>query len=88
MDAIRKKMQSLKSETSGLCAIIDGFEKATKESAAKAEQVQKQVKEVEGDVLALTRRIMLMEEEDKKAVETLCHTVTRWQSLQKLLTMS
>ena len=46
------------------------------------------MKEVEGDISALTRRIMLMEEEDKKAVETLCHTVTRWQSLQKLLTMS
>ena len=39
MDAIRKKMQSLKSETDGLYAIIDGFEKATKESAAKADQV-------------------------------------------------
>ena len=46
------------------------------------------MKEVEGDISALTRRIMLMEEEDKKAVETLCHTVTRWQSLQKLLTTS
>ena len=39
MDAIRKKMQSLKSETYGLYAIIEGFEKATKESAAKADQV-------------------------------------------------
>ena len=39
MDAIRKKMHSLKSETDGLCAIIDGFERATKKSAAKAEQV-------------------------------------------------
>ena len=39
MDAIRKKMQSLKSETDGLYAIIDGFEKATKVSAAKADQV-------------------------------------------------
>ena len=39
MDAIRKKMQSLKSETDGLYAIIDGFEEATKESAAKADQV-------------------------------------------------
>ena len=40
MDAIRKKMQSLKSETDGLYAIIDGFEKATKVSAAKADQVR------------------------------------------------
>merc|ERR1712243_135536 len=34
-------------------------------------------KEVEADVAALTRRIMLMEEEDKKAADTLCNTVTK-----------
>ena len=34
-------------------------------------------KEVESDVSALTRRIMLMEEEDKKSAETLCGTVTK-----------
>merc|ERR1712126_351259 len=34
-------------------------------------------KEVEADVAALTRRIMLMEEEDKKSAETLCATVTK-----------
>merc|ERR1712004_138656 len=34
-------------------------------------------KEVESDVSALTRRIMLMEEEDKKAAEQLCQTVTK-----------
>merc|ERR1711983_521274 len=33
--------------------------------------------EVESDVAALTRRIMLMEEEDKKAADTLCNTVTK-----------
>merc|ERR1711972_1028194 len=33
--------------------------------------------EVESDVSALTRRIMLMEEEDKKSAETLCQTVTK-----------
>merc|ERR1711915_1050269 len=33
--------------------------------------------EVESDVSALTRRIMLMEEEDKKAAEQLCQTVTK-----------
>merc|ERR1711963_513479 len=32
--------------------------------------------EVESDVSALTRRIMLMEEEDKKAAEQLCQTIT------------
>jgi len=112
MDAIRKKMQSLKSETDGLYATIRGFEDATKEATARADQADcdirdygkkvqnleisydetndkltkasesleeadKQYKEVEGDVAALTRRIMLMEEEDKKAADTLCTTVTK-----------
>merc|ERR1712083_776286 len=34
-------------------------------------------KEVEGDIAALSRRIMLMEEEAKKAETTLCTTVTK-----------
>ena len=41
------------------------------------EEAEKQFKEVESDVSALTRRIMLMEEEDKKAAEQLCQTVTK-----------
>merc|ERR1711971_1497249 len=112
MDAIRKKMQSLKSETDGLYNTIAGFEEATREAAASADQAdcdirdfdkkvqqleigfdetndkltkanesleeaEKQFKEVESDVSALTRRIMLMEEEDKKAAEQLCTTVTK-----------
>merc|ERR1711990_18235 len=112
MDAIRKKMQSLKSETDGLYKTIAGFEEATGEAAARADQAdcdirdygkkvqqleigfdetndkltkatesleeaEKQFKEVESDVSALTRRIMLMEEEDKKAAEQLCATVTK-----------
>merc|ERR1711970_1220392 len=112
MDAIRKKMQSLKAETEGLYATIRGFEDATKEATGRAEQADcdirdygkkvqqlemgydetndkltkasesleeadKQFKEVEGDVAALTRRIMLMEEEDKKSADTLCNTVTK-----------
>merc|ERR1712165_576474 len=112
MDAIRKKMQSLKSETDGLYNTIAGFEEATREAAARADQVdcdirdygkkvqqleigfdetndkltkatesleeaEKQFKEVESDVSALTRRIVLMEEEDKKAAEQLCQTVTK-----------
>merc|ERR1712210_257740 len=111
MDAIRKKMQSLKSETDGLYKTISGFEEATREAAARADQAdcdirdygkkvqqleigfdetndkltkanesleeaEKQFKEVESDVSALTRRIMLMEE-DKKAAEQLCATVTK-----------
>merc|ERR1712130_525069 len=112
MDAIRKKMQSLKSETDGLYNTISGFEEATREAAARADQAdcdirdygkkvqqleigfdetndkltkanesleeaEKQFKEVGSDVSALTRRIMLMEEEDKKAAEQLCATVTK-----------
>merc|ERR1711883_12864 len=112
MDAIRKKMQSLKSETDGLYNTIAGFEEATREAAARADQADcdirdygkkvqqleigfdetndkltkanesleeadKQFKEVESDVSALTRRIMLMEEEDKKAAEQLCATVSK-----------
>merc|ERR1712212_484610 len=112
MDAIRKKMQSLKGETDGLYATIQGFEDATSEAAARADQAdcdirdygkkvqspeigfdetndkltkateslkeaEKQFKEVEGDVSALTRRIMLMEEEDKKSADTLCNTITK-----------
>merc|ERR1711972_58170 len=40
-------------------------------------ETDKQFKEVESDVSALTRRIMLMEEEDKKSAEQLCQTVTK-----------
>merc|ERR1712223_1990912 len=106
MDAIRKKMQSLHGETDGLYNTIAGFEEATREAAARADQAdcdirdygkkvqqleigfdetndkptkatesleeaEKQFKEVESDVSALTRRIMLMEEEDKKSAEQL-----------------
>merc|ERR1712061_288333 len=112
MDTIRKKMQSLKSETDGLYNTIAGFEEATREAAARADQAdcdirdygkkvqqleigfdetndkltkatesleeaEKQFKEVESDVSALTRRIMLMEEEDKKSAEQLCQTITK-----------
>merc|ERR1712013_133505 len=112
MDAIRKKMQSLKGETDGLYATIRGFEEATKEATGRADQADcdirdygkkvqsleiaydetndkltkateslgeadKQFKEVEGDVAALTRRIMLMEEEDKKSADVLCTTITK-----------
>jgi len=105
-------MQSLKGETDGLYATIAGFEEATREAVARADQAdcdirdygkkvqqleigfdetndkltkatesleeaEKQFKEVESDVSALTRRIMLMEEEDKKTAETLCQNVTK-----------
>merc|ERR1712051_745915 len=112
MDAIRKKMKSLKDETDGLYNIINKFEDETKESNAVLAQAEcdirdygkkvhgfeiefdetldklnkanesfeekdKMHKEVEGDISALTRRIMLMEEESKKAEITLANTVTK-----------
>ena len=112
MDAIRKKMQSLKSETDSLYSIIHNFEEDAKESNRRSDQAdcdirdygkkvhgleiefdetcdklqkasesleekEKMYKEVEADVSALTRRIMLMEEEAKKSEQTLADTVTR-----------
>merc|ERR1711930_5403 len=50
--------------------------KLTKASES-LEEADKQFKEVESDVAALTRRIMLMEEEDKKSADNLCNTVTK-----------
>ena len=41
MDAIRKKMQSLKAETDGLYATIQKFEDATKEYNRQADQVSR-----------------------------------------------
>merc|ERR1712045_726463 len=112
MDAIRKKMKSLKDETDQLYAIINKFDEATKESNRVADQADcdirdfgkkvhgfeiafdetldklnkalaafeekdKMHREVEADIAALTRRIMLMEEEAKKAETTLANTVTK-----------
>jgi len=112
MDAIRKKMQSLKAETEGLYATIKKFEDDTKMYVARADQAdcdlrdygkkvqnleigfdetndkltkatesleekEKTFKEVESDVSALSRRIMLMEEEAKKSEQTLADTVTK-----------
>merc|ERR1711910_254147 len=112
MDAIRKKVKSLKDETDGLYAIIQKFEDQTKEANALADQCDcdirdygkkvhgyeieldettdklnkanesyeekdKMHKEVEGDISALARRIMLMEEESKKAEVSLANTVTK-----------
>merc|ERR1711936_67139 len=118
MDAIRKKMQSLKSETDGLYAVIKGFEDETKESNRRSDQAdcdirdygkkvhgleiefdetcdklqkatesleekEKMYREVEGDVSALSRRIMLMEEEAKKSEENLAGTVTKLATTSK-----
>merc|ERR1719239_1982924 len=65
-----KKVQNLEM---GYDETNDKLTKATE----SLEEADKQYKEVEADVAALTRRIMLMEEEDKKAADTLCNTVTK-----------
>merc|ERR1711902_166920 len=118
MDAIRKKMQSLKAETDGLYATIQKFEDATWESNRQADQAdcdirdfgkkvqnleiafdetndklqkatesleekEKMFKEVEADVCALSRRIMLMEEEAKKSEQNLADTVTKLANTSK-----
>merc|ERR1712108_65627 len=112
MDAIRKKMKSLKDETDQLYSIIRKFEEDTKEANEVLNQAEcdirdygkkvhgfeiefdettdklnkanesfeekdKMHKEVEADIAALTRRIMLMEEESKKAEVNLANTVTK-----------
>merc|ERR1712038_893796 len=64
------KVQSLEM---GYDETNDKLTKATE----SLEEAEKQFKEVEGDVAALTRRIMLMEEEDKKSADTLCNTITK-----------
>jgi len=46
-------------------------------AAESLEEKEKMFKEVEADISALTRRIMLMEEESKKSEETLANTVTK-----------
>merc|ERR1712154_366445 len=118
MDAIRKKMQSLKSETDSLYSIIHNFEEDAKESNRRSDQAdcdirdygkkvhgleieidetcdklqkasesleekEKMYREVEGDVSALSRRIMLMEEEAKKSEENLADTVTKLATTSK-----
>merc|ERR1712088_345 len=65
-----KKVQQLEI---GLDETNDKLTKANE----SLEEAEKQFKEVESDVSALTRRIMLMEEEDKKSAEQLCQTITK-----------
>ena len=112
MDAIRKKMQSLKAETDTLYSTIMKYEDSVKTSNTKNdehecsirdlgkkiqtyecdfdetndkltkvlatfEEKEKEFKNAEEDVGALTRRVMLMEEESKKADSALADTVTK-----------
>lgn len=118
MDAIRKKMQSLKTETDSLYSIISKYEEMVKEANARNDQYEcdirdlgkknnnyeceydetndklckvlsvfegkeKEFKTAEEDVGALTRRVMLMEEETKKADNMLADTVTKLALMSK-----
>merc|ERR1711931_273265 len=65
-----KKVQGLEI---GFDVTNDKLQKATE----SLEEKEKTFKEVESDVSALTRRIMLMEEEAKKSEGTLADTVTK-----------
>merc|ERR1712008_544274 len=88
MDAIRKKMQSLKGETDSLYATIDGFEENTREAAARADQADCDIRDFGKKVQQLeigfdetndklNKANESLEEEDKKSAESLCATVTK-----------
>merc|ERR1712244_206122 len=88
MDAIRKKMQSLKAETEQLYATIAAFEEATREATARADQADCDIRDLGKKVQnleigydetndKLTKASESLEEEDKKAADTLCNTVTK-----------
>merc|ERR1712203_424956 len=57
----------------------DKLQKATE----SLEEKEKMFKEVEADVCALSRRIMLMEEEAKKSEQNLADTVTKLANTSK-----
>jgi len=72
-----KKVQQLEI---GFDETNDKLTKATE----SLEEADKQFKEVESDVSALTRRIMLMEEEDKKAIFFLHFSISNLQFSRRL----
>merc|ERR1712083_659994 len=53
------------------------------QAMSQYEEAEKHFKEVESDIAALSRRIMLMEEEEKKSSENLCGTVTKLATTSK-----
>jgi len=92
MDAIRKKMQSLKAETDGLYATIQKFEDATKEYNRQADQADCDIRDYGKKVQnleisfdetndKLTKATESLEEKEKeeakKSEQTLADTVTR-----------
>merc|ERR1712212_1087515 len=88
MDAIRKKMQSLKSETDQLYSTIAGFEEATREASSRADQADCDIRDFGKKVQnlemsydetndKLTKATESLEEADKKGADTLCNTITK-----------
>jgi hypothetical protein len=112
MDAIRKKMQSLKAETSQLFATINRYEREAIEATTRSEKAELNMRDVgkksshyesdfdetndklcktilyleekeksfitaEEEVCALARRVLLMEDENKKADTALADTITK-----------
>merc|ERR1739837_41736 len=71
-----KKVQNLE------IAFDETNDKLTK-ATESLEEKEKMYREVEGDVSALSRRIMLMEEEAKKSEENLAGTVTKLATTSK-----
>merc|ERR1712076_181895 len=88
MDAIRKKMQSLKGETDSLYKTIAGFEEATKEASDRADKADCDIRDFGKKVQQLeigfdetndklTKANESLEEEDKESAEQLCATVSK-----------
>jgi len=118
MDAIRKKMQSMKAETDDLYRKIREYEDVTKErndisdqfeisirdltkkvgkydcameeimeklqaSSAKMEEAEKEFKDKDEDVNAVSRRLMLLEEECRASVCKLADTIMKLALMSK-----
>merc|ERR1711937_866649 len=88
MDAIRKKMQSLKAETEGLYATIKRFEDATKEFSDRADQADCDIRDYSKKVQQLEigfdetndklqKATESLEEEEKKAEGIPADTITK-----------
>merc|ERR1712136_344407 len=94
-DAIRKKMQSLKAETEGLYATIRGFEEATAEATARADQADCDIRDLGKKVQnleigydetndKLTKASESLEELDKNLRATIKMAVDNEQKLDEL----
>merc|ERR1712088_647453 len=86
MDAIRKKMQSLKSETDSLYSIIHNFEEETKESNRRSDQADCDIrdygKKVHGLEIEFDETCDKLQEA-KESEENLAGTVTKLATTSK-----